>query len=108
MFSQTSKDRDNKERLDEVDKYVDTGTSCPELCAKYDVDIREFVILACMSETGESCVNYLSAAIGLSPTTVSACIDRLFENGLIRSSDENPPRYLPTTDGIAMLRKAGE
>lgn len=33
-----------------VEVYVNTGDSCPHLRVKYDVDIREFVILACIKD----------------------------------------------------------
>lgn len=90
-----------------VEAYVDTGVSCPELRVKYDVDIREFVILACLSDVTTASMQDIARIVGLSPTSVESCLSTLVENGLIRSQEHPSKRYALTTDGIALVRKAG-
>lgn len=50
---------------DPVDEFAITGVSCPELCASYGVDVREFVLLACLKELGAATTNALRDFIGL-------------------------------------------
>ena len=89
-----------------VDDFVSAGNSCPDLCAKYDVDIREFVILACLKALSIANAETLQQSVGLSPTTVRFCLANLLENGLVlASADESQLRA--STDGLALLRKAG-
>lgn len=90
-----------------IDVYADSGVSSPELCVKYDVDIREFVILAYLHDSGPTGLVAVSKNVGLSLTTTDACLRKLFANGLVRSSARSPKSYLPTTDGLVLLRKAG-
>lgn len=93
--------------LDSIDNYVDTGVSCPELCERYDVDIREFVVLAWLRDSPDSSQREISEAVGLSPTTTEACLANLVENGLVHLQDRSGPSYVPTMEGIALLRKSG-
>jgi len=91
---------------DPVDKYAITGVSCPELCATYGVDVREFVLLACLKELSVATTDVLIDLIGLSPTTLDACLTKLLDIGLVQLSGDKPPMYRPMPDGLALLRKA--
>ena len=91
---------------DPVDEYAITGVSCPELCASYGVDVREFVLLACLKDLGVATTKALRDLIGLSPTTLDSCLTKLLDNGLIRFSGDESQMYRPTPDGLALLRKA--
>jgi len=89
-----------------VDSYSSTGNSCSELRMKYNVDIREFVVLACINDTDYADQNMVCRLLGLSPTTVESCLERLSENGLVRFSGEGSRKYRLTTDGLSLIRKA--
>ena len=91
---------------DPVDEYAITGVSCPVLCASYGVDVREFVLLACVKDIGVATPEGLRDLIGLSPTTLDSCLRKLLDNGLVRLSGDDSPMYRPTPDGLALLRKA--
>lgn len=90
----------------QVENYVNAGDSCPQLRVKYDVDIREFVILACVNDADNADEDDISRLLELSPTTVGLCVKKLLENGLIRASQEDPRHYRLTTDGTCLIRKA--
>jgi len=90
----------------QVDSYTSTCDSCPELCVKYDVDIREFVVLACINDTDYANQNEVCRLLGLSPTTVESCLERLSANGLVRFSTGESRMYRLTTDGLSLIRKA--
>lgn len=96
----------NATAKDPVDEYAITGVSCPELCATYGVDVREFVLLACLKDLGAATAETARDLIGLSPTTLDFCLTKLLENELIRLSGDNSQMYRPTPDGLALLRKA--
>lgn len=89
-----------------VDNYVDTAMSCPDLRVRYDVDVREFVILACLNDLDVTDTAGIAHAIGLALTTVRACLASLLENGLVRADSGPNQRYALTTDGLALVRKA--
>jgi len=89
-----------------VENQVDTAMSCPDLRIRYDVEIREFVILACLKDLDVADTTDIARAIGLAPTTVTACLASLLENGLVRTENGLNLRYVPTTDGLALVRKA--
>jgi len=91
-----------------VDEYANIGGSCPVLRVKYDVDIREFVILACLNDADTVTKSELCSLLGLSPTTVDWCVNNLFKNGLIRESNSESKLYRLSTDGISLIRKAVE
>jgi DNA-binding MarR family transcriptional regulator len=91
---------------DPDDELAITGISCPELCASYGVDVREFVLLACLKELGVATTDALTDLLGLSPTTLDSCLTKLLENGLIRLSGDDTKTYSPTLDGLVLLRKA--
>ena len=73
---------------------------------KYDVDIREFVILACIYDVNYADQDEICRLLGLSPTTMEVCLQRLSENGLVRFSDEELRTIRLTTDGISLVRQA--
>ena len=91
-----------------IEQYVSTGDSCPDLCVNYDVDIREFVILACVNDIDMASDDDICRVLGLSPTTVEHCINKLAANGLIRSSPKGRRKHRLTTDGFSFIRKAAE
>ncbi len=89
-----------------VDDYVDTAMSCPDLRVRYDVGVREFVILACLNDHGVADTAEIARSIGLTPTTVTACFVSLTKNGLVRDDNGSTPKFALTTDGLALVRKA--
>jgi hypothetical protein len=89
-----------------VDEYAYTGESCPDLCKKYDIEVREFVLLACLQDLGVADAEQLQGSVGLSPTTVRSCVINLLENGLMGSSAEDFQLLHLTADGRALLRRA--
>lgn len=90
-----------------VDDYVDTAMSCPDLRVRYDVDVREFVVLACLKDLDVAGAAEIARAVGLAPTTVAACLAALLANGLVRTDNGPSLRNALTTDGLALVRKAG-
>ena len=90
-----------------IEQYVHAGSSSAGLCTKYDVDIREFVILACLHDMAVASAEELAGLVGLSRTSVSSCIRSLTKNGLIRTSEGRAGPCRLTTDGLALIRKAG-
>lgn len=89
-----------------VEAYFEMGASCPDLRGQYEVDIREFVVLACISEFRRAKRTQIQRAVGLSPKTVSANLRVLVDNGLIRTNGVSVDEYVPTFEGIALVRKA--
>jgi len=67
--------------------------------------VREFVLLACLKETGLTNKEALTNAVGLSRTTIDACMSRLLDNGLVIAGD-GLCQYRLSADGFALLRKA--
>lgn len=91
---------------DDIDLLVDTAESCPRLRIKYDVDIREFVVLASLENSGIADKSALSEMTGLSVTSVEFCLYSLLENGLLSVDPRAPNQYASSTDGRALIRKA--
>jgi len=89
-----------------VDRYADIGASCPDLRKRYDVDIREFVVLARLCNAGPAGVAALSEFLQLSPTSTGACLTGLERNHLVRPHDPKEQSYAATRDGIALVRNA--
>ena len=89
-----------------VDRYADIGASCPDLRKRYDVDIREFVVLARLCNAGPAGVAALSEFLDLSRTSTGACLNGLEKNSLVRLHDPNEQSYAATRDGIALVRNA--
>lgn len=89
-----------------VDRYADIGASCPDLRKRYDVDIREFVVLACLCNAGPAGVDALAEFIHLSHTSTWACLESLEKNHLVRLHDPERRSYTATVDGTALVRKA--
>lgn len=90
-----------------VDDYVDTAMCCPDLRVRYDVDIREFVILACLKDLDAAGAAEIAYAVGLAPTTVQACLASLLANRLVRTDNGPSLHNALTTDGLALVRQAG-
>lgn len=91
----------------DLEKHAIIGDACPDLRMKYDVDIREFVILACLQENGSLDRPTLSRVSGLSLTSTNVCLQRLRENGLACIDRNHPTRITPSSEGLALLRQAG-
>ena len=96
------------ESLFDAERLARTGSSNPTLIRNYNVEVREFVVLACLSELGEMDTGGIATRVGLSPTSVRYCIDALSNNGLVREASRAPETYLPTEDGRSLIRKSGE
>lgn len=94
--------------LEPVDEYAITGVSCPDLCLRYGVEVREFVLLACLKDLASANPDKLGKAVGLSRTTVDSCITNLLDIGLVQASDDGAGKYQPTADGRALLRGADD
>lgn len=90
----------------DIDALAQTGTSNPGLTERYNVDVRDFVILACVCEAGQLDSAELAARIGVSPTTAAYCIESLEKNGLLVSSQSTPTIVAATKDGRALVRKS--
>ncbi|MDH3621722.1 MAG: MarR family transcriptional regulator [Gammaproteobacteria bacterium] len=89
-----------------MEAYFEMGTSCADLRTQYDVDIHEFVILACINDLRRANTKRIQRAIGLSPTIISANLTALVDNGLVRSNGVSVDEYVLTFDGVALVRKA--
>lgn len=90
----------------QIKKYVSTADSCRALRVTYNVGIREFVILAFVSDADHARPDEIHELLGLSPTTVDLCLTRLVVNELVHHSNDAPRRYQLTPDGKALMRKA--
>ena len=89
-----------------IDALADTGASCIKLRVFYDVDIREFVILASLHSRGVADAAILADVTGLSVTSTESCLQRLHENGLIRRDETYGAAYAASADGIGLIRKS--
>lgn len=89
-----------------IEAYFEMGASCPDLRGQYDVDIREFVILACVNDFRRAKKTQIQRAVGLSPKTVSANLSALVDSGLMRTNGVSIDEYVLTFEGIALVRKA--
>lgn len=89
-----------------IDDYVDTAEACLDLRIQYDVDVREFVILACLKDSGVANTAEIACYIGLTPTTVMACLASLRENGLVRADHAPTRQFALTADALSLVRKA--
>lgn len=89
-----------------IEDYVLTALSCRDLRVQYDVDVREFVILACLKDLDVAGAAEISRTVGLAPTTVMACLASLLANRLVRHDKGPSLRTALTTDGLALVRKA--
>lgn len=94
--------------LFDAERLARTGSSNSTLIRNYNVEVREFVVLACLNELGEMDMGGIASRVGLSPTSVRYCLDALSDNGLIREANRAPSTYLPTEDGRSLIRKSGE
>lgn len=88
-----------------VEEYVETGTPCPDLRVEYDVDMREFEVLAFIHSTRRARLTQIKRAIGLSGTGVSLTLGALIENGLVRTNGVSIDEYTLTFDGVALVRR---
>lgn len=91
----------------DIESLAELGLSNPHLTKYYNVEVRGFVIIACIYERGSMNASQISEMLRLSPTTTAACLDALISNGLLRKSGGRMPFYSPTWDGRALLRKSG-
>lgn len=91
----------------DIDGLAETGASNPDLTQRYNVDVREFVVLACVCEIGPVEKALIAARVGLSPTSAKYCIESLVGNGLLLSSSSTPTIISATEDGRALVRKSG-
>lgn len=89
-----------------LETYAEIGASCPDLRIKYDVDIREFVVLAFMHDFRRAKPTQIERAVGLSRTAVSTTLSALIDNGLIRPNGVSVDEYALTFEGVALVRKA--
>lgn len=89
-----------------VDIAAETGSSNPKLTEMYNVDVREFVVLACLSGAGFMDAHHISSYVGLSLTTTIYCIESLEENGLVECLDSQRDFYRVTNDGRMLIRKS--
>ena len=92
-------------RQQRIDEYVGSCNSRPDVCRQYNVDVRDYVVLACINEFVSSDKFDLAQVLLLSPSTISLCLDNLCKNGLIRRSRLRPEIFGLTRDGIALIRK---
>lgn len=97
---------ERSEGASSIDLLAETGASNPALIDYYNVDVREFVLLACLYEEGEMDISRTAAHVGLSPTTTRYCLSSLMENSLVLAVDSSPAVFLPTEDGRALIRKS--
>ncbi len=93
-------------RLFSADVAAETGSSHPKLNEKYNVDVREFVVLACLDDDGGKHVGDIASHVGLSATTTSYCLESLEENGLIKPDNTQKDFYAVTDDGRMLIRKS--
>jgi DNA-binding MarR family transcriptional regulator len=108
LHRETIMETDNRLPKINIDRLAETGVSNPDLTRKYNVDVREFVILACVCDAGPLDLGNIARRVGLSPTTTRYCLDSLFDNGLLCQPDDRPKMYVPTEDGRALVRKSGD
>ncbi len=85
---------------------AETGSSNPALFRRYNVEVREFVVLACLGEEGELDIRQIASRIGLSPTTTQYCMSSLAANGLVRPTRFARESFFVTEDGRALIRKS--
>ena len=89
-----------------VDAYSEREGSCADPGSLNDVDIPEFVVLACINDIRRAKKAQIQRAAGMSPKTVSRSLSALVDNGLIRTNGVSIDEYVLTFEGIAFFRKA--
>lgn len=80
----------------------------PELALRYAVGVREFVVLACVSECGEADARRIAEQLGLSLTSTEYCLDSLMKNDLVREATPRETTFLATEDGRSLIRKSAQ
>ena len=91
---------------DDIDSLADTGSANPQLAPCYNIDVREFVVLASLFEAGTFDVERVAARVKLSLSTAQHCIDCLVDNGLAYVVDESHGSYAVSSDGRAVVRES--
>ena len=91
-----------------VEAYFEMGAPSPDIRGRFDVDIREFVVLACIYEFRRAKKTQIQRAVGLSSRTIAANLSVLVDNGLIRTNGVSVDEYVPTFEGIALVRRRTE
>ncbi len=89
-----------------VEENVDIEASSPDPRAKYDVDIREFEVLAFIHNFRRARPTQIERAVGLSSANVSMALSALIDNGLVRPNGVSINEYALTFDGVALVRQA--
>ncbi len=87
-------------------EFAEIGTSCRQFRTRFDVDIREFIILATLYDSCSASSQALSEVLELSASTVDYCLCKLAENGLAMELDRNTCEFCATTDGRKLVRTA--
>lgn len=93
--------------ITQAEEFAIAGESCPGLRIQYDVGIREFVVLASICRLGVTGVEMIVDVTGLSRTSAESCLEKLLKNGLVRIDLHETTRYAASTDGLALIRRAG-
>lgn len=106
MMQEKQKDLSPGIRLFTADIAAETGSSNPQLTEKYNVDVREFVVLACINDVGGMHTSDIASCVGLSPTTTKYCLESLTENGLIEAGANGDNYFRTTDDGRLLMRKS--
>ena len=92
--------------LFDPEQLAETGSSNPALIRRYNVEVREFVVLACLNEEGDLDIPQIASRIGLSRTTTQYCMTSLADNGLVRPNRFARETFFATEDGRALIRKS--
>jgi predicted transcriptional regulator len=87
---------------------ADVATTNLDLCEKYDIEVREFVLLAVICDSDGVQPQVLSTLLEISRTTVDYCLSNMVENGLVRKTAEIFGDYCATADGKRLIRTAAD
>ncbi|MFQ5610131.1 MAG: MarR family transcriptional regulator [Woeseiaceae bacterium] len=87
-------------------RYEGVAHACRPLRQRFNVDLREFVVLAVIYESQSATPSGLSAALELSCTSIDYCLDRLLENGLLAWTNKSFGEIATTFSGRRLIRNA--
>lgn len=88
-----------------VELIADAADANPALIRRYNIDVRDFVVLACLCQAGPLHSTRLAALTELSPSSTGYCLEALVDSGLVLIAGDGI-RYTATQDGRSLVRQS--
>ena len=92
-----------------LERFSQSDDSLAGVIEKHHIEVREFMVLSLICDQGELKMDQLRRALGLSNESLSTCLERLANAGLLRADvvrglidDKHPIR--PTPNGRSISR----